>query len=735
MAERRHSRPREGEFTFRNVQLLKNETLGTGSYGAVCKAKCDQLICAAKLLYPSLFQMQVSPGKEHVLPSHRFEQECQFLSRINHPNIVQYLGTYRDPDTNAPVLLMELMDENLTQFLESSPGDIPYHIQVNLSQDIAQALAFLHANGIIHRDLSSSNVLLIAGSRAKVSDFGMSKFMDVDVPRQTTMTQCPGTVAYMAPEALCEPPVYTEKLDNFSYGVILVQVITRYFPNPGNHFSIEQFPDPQNPSRMINVNILIPEVERRKAHISLIKPTHPLLPIALDCLRDDPIERPSSQQLCQLLDALTKEERYTRGSQTDSSQLALTENESQSQEIVTDGQEILSLLRDKVRELQAKEVVIQIKDSVVFAKDREVQALQHEVEAKERQLRRQNDQIESDERTNAMLHCTVAQRDQEIVELQCTITLRDKKINELKEVPAELQCIITQKDRKIAELKELLSRSVEPSDFIMVWETLSHEAGVVGRSSTVIGDVAYFGSGRCVLEVHSTNMQSCNLPKHPLRNFAVVGVSNVLTTVGGSSDHNVDSVADLLYSYVNGLWVVKLPPMPTKRWGPSTVYANYALTVAGGFCKTRLTVVEILNTVSKQWSSVCSLPFSTSGPSASTCGTYIYIHSQSESEEYSVVRCPLVALALSTPSSAIWERTASLPVRGSSLVSVKGHLLAVGGLYSKDVHLYDAGTDSWQVVSQMSVVRSQCIPVVLPDNRLMVVGRDSETIELAIISS
>ena len=136
MAEREHPRPeRDGELEFAfiirsaTVQLFKNETLGTGSYGVVCKAKCDQLICAAKLLYPVLFQIQApDPSKEHRQPFHCFEKECQFLSQANHPNIVQYLGTYRDPETNAPVLLMELMDESLTHFLESSLGNIPYHI-------------------------------------------------------------------------------------------------------------------------------------------------------------------------------------------------------------------------------------------------------------------------------------------------------------------------------------------------------------------------------------------------------------------------------------------------------------------------------------------------------------------------------------------------------------------------------------------------------------------------------
>ena len=258
MAEGGQPRPvQDGgqDYTFRNIELLKNETLGTGSYGAVCKAKCDELICAAKLLYPVLFEMQPQapePGKEHRQPFRRFELECRFLSRISHPNVVQYLGTYHDPDTNAPVLLMELVDESLTHFLESSPGPIPYQVQVNLCYDIAQALAFLHSNGIIHRDLSSNNVLLIAGSRAKVTDFGMSKFADIAATRLATMTKCPGTPVFMSPEALNEPPVYTEKLDSFSLGVVMVQVVTRKFPEPGNRFKTrELFINPHDPTRTV----------------------------------------------------------------------------------------------------------------------------------------------------------------------------------------------------------------------------------------------------------------------------------------------------------------------------------------------------------------------------------------------------------------------------------------------------------------------------------------------------
>ena len=235
MAERPKS------FRFKNVQLLKDQSLGIGSYLAVCKAKCNDLICAAKIIHPTLFNptalQQIAPQREHRLPIRRFEQECEFMSAIRHPNIVQYLDIFRDTDTRLPVLLMELMDDSLTHYLESSTQPIPYHIQVNICHDITLALSYLHSNNIIHRDLSSNNVLLCGNISvlAKVTDFGMARLGDIN-PQAThfTNTMCPGTDVYMPPEAVQDKPVYTEKIDCFSFGVIIVQILTREFPKPGN---------------------------------------------------------------------------------------------------------------------------------------------------------------------------------------------------------------------------------------------------------------------------------------------------------------------------------------------------------------------------------------------------------------------------------------------------------------------------------------------------------------------
>ena len=300
-------------YQFKSVQLLKDQSLGIGSYGAVCKARCDDLICAAKIIHPTLFDPtalhQIAPQREHRLPIRRFEQECEFMSAIRHPNIVQYLGMFRDTETHLPALLMELMDDSLTHFLESSTLPIHYHIQVNICHDITLALSFLHSNNIVHRDLSSNNVLLIGSVRAKVTDFGMARLGDIN-PQATrfTNTMCPGTDVYMPPEAVQDQPVYDEKVDCFSFGVMIVQILSRQFPMPGNRLKTVLINDPQFDGG--EVDIRVPEIERRQNHISQLDSNQPLLKIAFDCLKDKNSHRPSAQQLVERVAVLKRSPEY-----------------------------------------------------------------------------------------------------------------------------------------------------------------------------------------------------------------------------------------------------------------------------------------------------------------------------------------------------------------------------------------------------------------------------------------
>lgn len=288
-------------------------------------AKCDKLPCAAKLLYNTLLDFKDQPSslestkgpKSHRTPLNRFKQECEFLSRVNHPNIVQYLGTYTDPDTNVIVLLMELMDQSLTNFIDRASGPIPVHMQGDIGHDMALALTYLHSNNIIHRDLSSNNVLLTASLRAKLSDFGMSTIMG-NTGVMNTQTLCPGNVSYMPPEAIDEPPKYTNSLDVFSFGVVLVQINSRKFPSPSNRFTTLDVISPIS-HEAVAAKLAIPEVKRRISHIQTIQDSNPILPIVLDCLRDAGNERPTAAQCCDRFEALKQSLEYVTSKESEKS--------------------------------------------------------------------------------------------------------------------------------------------------------------------------------------------------------------------------------------------------------------------------------------------------------------------------------------------------------------------------------------------------------------------------------
>ena len=99
---------------YRIFHINKIQPLGHGSYGAVYKAKCDQLPCAAKVLHPTILDPN-DPGAGRIMQ--RFQQECAFLESI---------GMTRDPESRLPVLLMELLDESLTKKLEHSQRSLAY---------------------------------------------------------------------------------------------------------------------------------------------------------------------------------------------------------------------------------------------------------------------------------------------------------------------------------------------------------------------------------------------------------------------------------------------------------------------------------------------------------------------------------------------------------------------------------------------------------------------------------
>ena len=700
----------QGHFGYQIIRIIKTSSLGVGSYGAVYRALCDELPCAAKILHPTLFETH-DPDARKIME--RFERECQFLSGVRHPHIVQYLGVSRDPESGLPVLLMELMDSSLTQFLERSEEPLPFHITVDICNDIALALAHLHSNGILHRDLSSNNVLLIGpGNRAKVTDFGMSKLADANL-RMTPMTMCPGTLAYMPPEALDDPPVYTDKLDCFSFGVLDIQILTRQFPDPTQRFKTIEISDTKVPYGTVKVPV--PETERRQSHIDRVNPAHRLLPVALDCLKDRDRERSSAQELCHRLAALKEGPQY--GESVQQAQRATTDQSVQIRELRAEArerqremQQIQQQHRQQIENLQQK---IQDKSNTS----------DHTTATKERQLRHAA-------KPTATNKCAKTIRD-----LQQSLVAKDYKIKELKQQTYH---------QPAAELQDR-GQSAKKGPLRLHWSKCGRVPCKSYMPSVVVdGNTAYFNP--CGLkDVYSYDSEKqtwSSLPQCPHRLSSLAVVNGLLTTIGG--ELGTDGTNQLLSLSGERKWMEQFPPMPTKRQGTTAVCSGKSLIVAGGYGKEDCTnTVEVMDTEARQWSTASSLPFPLGYASATIYQDHIYLLGNNEDMEtrsVSVLACSLADLIQSCRSQSLgarlktltlrtgWHRVADLPVRSSSCAILCGQLLAVGGCdnsfrdFTTAIHQYNPAANSWEVISHMPTARSHTLVAVLPGNKLMVVG-------------
>ena len=266
---------------------------GRGSYGAVYEVRVNGVPCIAKRLHDILVGRG---GQEPVGPEQsreairRFHEECDLLSNLRHPNVVQFMGVHYGHDEADISLIMEYMHMDLDHCMETYPN-IPLPYKTRILRDVAYGLAYLHSISIIHRDLNAGNVLLTESLRAKIADLGVAKLFDREIAMKRTRTVCPGAPDFMSPESLSRSPKYSDKLDVFSFGHLAIYLVNQEAPIVEDS-TITDLKQVQVGKRCESLNQM-PD-----------GPRHPLYATVVQCLSDTPDQRPTSRDLVRRMEEL-----------------------------------------------------------------------------------------------------------------------------------------------------------------------------------------------------------------------------------------------------------------------------------------------------------------------------------------------------------------------------------------------------------------------------------------------
>ena len=202
--------------------------LGHGAMGTVYKASDPKIGRTVAIKTLSATGMAASELEQYRA---RFLVEAKSAGRLNHPHVVA-VHDVTDDDQGKPCLVLEFVEgTTLDRLVADEHLSLPRLLE--LIAQIARALAYAHAHGIIHRDVKPANIMVTVDGRAKLSDFGIAKL------EGTTMTiagQVMGTPAFMSPEQ-CTGSTLDNRSDIFSLGAVLYTLVAGEKPFPGDTFT------------------------------------------------------------------------------------------------------------------------------------------------------------------------------------------------------------------------------------------------------------------------------------------------------------------------------------------------------------------------------------------------------------------------------------------------------------------------------------------------------------------
>ncbi|KAJ0592413.1 putative protein kinase RLK-Pelle-LRR-XI-1 family [Helianthus annuus] len=269
------------EILNRTEEFNKAYCIGMGGCGSVYKVKlASGDVLAVKKLHSS----------SEVINHNDFLNEIRALTRIRHRNIIKLLG-YCSHSQNSFLVYEYLEGGSLADILrDETAQNLDWMKRVNIIKGVAYALSYMHHDcspAIVHRDISSKNILLDSEYEACVSDFGTSKIMSTNSSNWTNIV---GTFGYLAPELAYTMSV-TEKCDVYSFGVLVLEIIKG--EHPGNIITSLASPladDQFKLNDLVDHRLLVPLSEIKEILTSI-------LILAIKCINSNPDIRPTMQDV------------------------------------------------------------------------------------------------------------------------------------------------------------------------------------------------------------------------------------------------------------------------------------------------------------------------------------------------------------------------------------------------------------------------------------------------------
>jgi serine/threonine-protein kinase len=229
--------------------------LGTGAMGAVYRAY-DPIIDRQLAIKVVRTELAAGSGSDQWLQ--RFRREARAAGRRFHPNIVAILDF--GEDDGMPFLAMEYVDGRSLDAILKASGPLEPSRAVEIITQVLSALGFAHQNGVVHRDVKPSNIMVLDGGEVKVADFGIAR---IDASEFTIVGDLLGTPAYMAPEQFAGAAV-DKRTDLFAAGIILFEMLTGVKPFRGKSITeIISFMESRGPEDIRALNPVVSDSLKR----------------------------------------------------------------------------------------------------------------------------------------------------------------------------------------------------------------------------------------------------------------------------------------------------------------------------------------------------------------------------------------------------------------------------------------------------------------------------------------